>query len=60
MADLPIHMRYRVLSWEKAHRVLGYTPEHDYRSMVELGLAMQRGEPIDLIPTGVPYGAVGQ
>ena len=28
--------------------------------MVELGLAMRRGEPIDLIPTGVPYGTGGQ
>ncbi len=54
---LPWPASYRGLSWEKAHRVLGYTPQHDMDSMVELGLKMRRGEPIDLIPTGVPYGS---
>ena len=49
--------KYRGLSREKAGRVLGYEPEHDLASMVDLGLAMQRGEEIDLIATGVPYGS---
>ena len=56
-ANLPISMRYRSLSWEKAHRVLGYTPQHDLKSMVELALAMRRGEDVGLIATGVPYGS---
>jgi UDP-glucose 4-epimerase len=56
-ADLPISMRYRSLSWEKTHRVLGYTPQHDLESMVELALAMRRGEDVGLISTGVPYGS---
>ena len=48
--------KYRGLSREKAGRILGYDPQHDLASMVDLGLAMQRGDEIDLIATGVPYG----
>lgn len=55
-ADLPISIRYRELSWAKAHKLLGYTPQHDLNSMVDLALAMRRGEDVGLIPTGVPYG----
>ena len=56
-ADLPIDRTYRALSWQKAHRILGYTPQHGLESMVEMGLAMRRGEEIDLIATGIPYGS---
>lgn len=55
-ADLPLRRPYRELSWEKANRVLGYTPEHDLSSMVDLALAMKSGKKIEVIPTGVPYG----
>lgn len=54
--DLPISRIYRELSWEKAHRLLGYTPKHGLESMVELALKLQRGEDCGVIPTGVPYG----
>jgi UDP-glucose 4-epimerase len=56
-ANLPISRTYRELSWAKTHRVLGYTPEHGLESMVEMGLAMRRGERVGLIATGVPYGS---
>jgi nucleoside-diphosphate-sugar epimerase len=59
-ADLPISRTYRELSWAKANRLLGYTPKHDLESMVELALAMQRGEDTGLIETGVPYGVAGK
>src|SRR5690606_30971672 len=52
-ADLPLRRPYRELSWEKAHRILGYTPEHDLASMVDMAMAMQSGQNIAVIPTGV-------
>jgi nucleoside-diphosphate-sugar epimerase len=54
-ADLPLRRPYRELSWEKANRVLGYMPEHDLSSMVDMAIAMKTGEAISVIPTGVPY-----
>jgi len=56
-AHFPEPGGYRGLSWEKAHRMLGYTPVHGVESMVDLALAMRQGESIDVIPTGVPYGS---
>jgi nucleoside-diphosphate-sugar epimerase len=55
-ADLPLRRPYRELSWAKAHRILGYTPQHDLDSMVDLALAMQSGERVEVVPTGIPYG----
>jgi nucleoside-diphosphate-sugar epimerase len=56
VANLPIHLNYRELSWEKAHEALGYTPIHDLPSMVDLAIAIRAGVPTELVPTGVPYG----
>jgi UDP-glucose 4-epimerase len=56
-ARLPISLQYREMSWDKAQRILGYTPRHGLESMVDLALAMRRGEEVDLIPTGIPYSA---
>ena len=56
VADLPLHRPYRELSWEKANRVLAYTPEHDLPSMVDLAIAIKSGENVPVVPTGIPYG----
>jgi UDP-glucose 4-epimerase len=43
---LPGAAMFYEYSLETAQRVLGFTPQHDYRSMIDLALARQRGEDI--------------
>ncbi len=44
------------ISYEKAHRLLGYQPIHGTESMLDLAIAMREGRDMGLIPTGVRYG----
>ena len=46
------------ISYEKAHRLLGYQPKHGVKSMLDLAIAMREGRDMGLIPTGIPYGQV--
>lgn len=41
----------------KVRELLGYTPEHDFRSTLDAALAIRAGRETDVVPTGVRYGA---
>lgn len=36
---------------------LGYQPQHDFQSILETAEAIRRGDSVDIIPTGVRFGA---
>ena len=41
----------------KVRELLGYTPDHDFRSTLEAALAIRAGRETDVVPTGVRYGS---
>ncbi|MDP6780038.1 MAG: NAD(P)-dependent oxidoreductase [Candidatus Latescibacteria bacterium] len=53
-ATVPGSIR-RAFDLSKARERLGYAPEHDLASMVDLALEMERGGEIEVVPTGEPY-----
>jgi nucleoside-diphosphate-sugar epimerase len=55
----PPYLYHCEISYERARRLLGYEPQHGNGSMVDLSIALRRGEDIGLILTGVPYGPAG-
>ena len=40
----------------KVRELLGFTPDHDFRSTLDAALAIRAGRQTDVIPTGVRYG----
>lgn len=50
---VPFRQAYEI-STAKARSVLGYRPQIDFFRAVDDGLAMDRGEQIGVVPTGVP------
>ena len=41
----------------KIKTYLGYEPQHDFHSILETAEAIRRGDDVDIIPTGVRWGA---
>ncbi len=58
-AEIP-HSGRREFDLTKIRERLGYAPEHDLASMVDLALRMQKGEEAGWIPTGQPYAEVSE
>ena len=48
---------YFELDLGKTRSILGYEPQHDFRSILATAEAMARGERTDVIPTGVRWQA---
>ncbi len=46
---------YFTLDLTKIRTLLGYEPQHDFKSVVETAEAIRRGEETDVVPTGVRY-----
>ena len=46
---------YFTLDLTKVRTLLGYEPQHDFKSVVETAEAIRRGEETDVVPTGVRY-----